>query len=83
MHAISAYINLDMVMQDSLCPVGGRRLRRLLFEAGGHTHTPQQQVLALLGDPCALVALDEDDQNNGGWVPDLASDVWQDIDLLR
>lgn len=73
--------------QDPLCPVGGRAIRALLLERGSHAGSPQQAVGDLLGDAHALKPLVGVGRTGGGadagWVPDLGSDAWQDIDLLR
>ena len=79
------------VLQDPLCPVGGRAIRGLLLERGSRGASPQQAVMDLLGDAHALRPLAGEHRagaggsgaGSEGWVPDLGSDAWQDIDLLR
>lgn len=72
--------------QDPLSPSGGRALRGLLFERGNvFDRTPQQLVTDLLKDRHALKPFKGDAESgaSAGWVPDLSSDAWQDLDLLR
>ena len=47
--------------------------------------TPQQLVTDLLKDRHALKPFKGDAESgaSAGWVPDLSSDAWQDLDLLR
>jgi Zn-dependent oligopeptidase len=62
------------MQRDPLDPRAGAGLAALVL-AGGARWAPQALVGALLG-PGALV------EAEGGWVPDLGADCYQDIDLL-
>jgi hypothetical protein len=62
------------VQPDPLSPKAGAAIRQALLCRGARV-SPQQLVAGLLG-PEALA------QVAGGWVPDLAADCYQDVDLL-
>ncbi|KAL6747269.1 hypothetical protein V8C86DRAFT_2913872 [Haematococcus lacustris] len=64
------------IAQAPMDAIAGREVRRLLFVSGVADATPQEAVQKLLGEDALMMWTD------GGFIPDLNSDAWQDLDLL-
>ena len=60
---------------DPLDPRAGRRVKRMLLQAGGYLE-PTEVLRALLGSDAVM------EVQGGGHIPNLVSDVYQDIEML-